>query len=265
VSISAKLKSARCFVLGVDVFCELTPEGLQKWQHQMYDSIMQAYQQQLAEYEDKLAAAAIEKGVQIFGRNPLENRRIERDELKKIIVMLLTKQPYLNMNAFEASVEPIMDLGRVCDDGPFIRFFENAFEWHNILYVTYPYFWGRHARWISSIHLSDPDPDFAAFLKAGAARVQVPVRPGFERTISHFCQFGEIWEGNDPPLIDDDLYVPIVDEISTNLGKLDAGVAYPPDSEPWEVVVPTDLVVLQDIDEVSAIRDVMTGEAIDLD
>jgi hypothetical protein len=265
VTVSAQLMTARSFVLGVDVFCQLTTEGFRKWQHQIYDAIMQAYQQQLADYEDKLNAAAIEKGVQIFGRNPLENRRLERDELKKIIVMLLTQQNYLDFNGFMPTLEPILKLDQVCADGPYVRFFENAFEWQNVLYVFYPYFWGRHAKWISSLQLTDTDPDFAAFLKAGAARVQVPVRPGFERAITHFCQFGQIWEGNDPPLIDDDLYVPIIDEISTNLGKLDDGVPYPPDSEPWEVTVPTDLVVLQDLDEVSAIRDVMTGSDIDLE
>jgi hypothetical protein len=157
-----------------------------------------------------------------------------------------------------------MNIFKACMNGSKIRFFENAFEWNNMTYVLYPYFWGRHARWISALHLTDPDLDFAAFLRAGAARVQVPVRPGFERAVAYFCQVGEIWEGNDVPLIGDSLYVPIVEEITENLGKLDEGVPYPEGSEPWEVTVPTSLVVVQNLEEIPNIRDILTGNPIKL-
>jgi hypothetical protein len=144
------------------------------------------------------------------------------------------------------------------------RFFENAFEWNNMVYVFYPYFWGRRPNWITALHLTDPDPDFAAFLKAGAARVQVPVRPGFEDAVAYYCQFREVWEGNDAPLIDDDLYVPIIDEITENLGKCDEGLPYPEDAQPWEVVVPTSLVLLQNLEEIPGIRDVLTNNTVRL-
>jgi len=127
----------------------------------------------------------------------------------------------------------------------------------------YPYFWSRHVRWTAALHLSDADPDFVAFLKAGAARVQVPVRPGFERAVAHFCQFGEIWEGHDAPLIDDDLFVPIIDEITESLGKPEEPPRpYPPNSQPWEVTIPTALVILQNLEEVPNIRDVLTDKPI---
>jgi hypothetical protein len=264
LSITRKLMNVRCFALGVDVFCQLTSVGLAKWQHDMYEAILQAYLQQKADYEEKLAAQAIQQGNQILGRNPLENRRLEREELKKLVIMMLTGSPYIGFNSFYAGAEPVMNVQKACEAGSTIRFFENAFEWTNMLNVFYPYFWGRKARWISALHLTDPDPDFAAFLKAGAARVQVPVRPGFERAVAHFCQYGAIWEGNDIPLRDDDLYVPIVDEITENLGKLVEGIPYPEDSKPWEVTVPTSLVVVQNLEEIPGIRDILTGTNINL-
>jgi hypothetical protein len=256
------LHLCKSFAIAIDVACQLTTEGFAKWQQQAYDAIMEAYLQQKADYEEKLAALGIQQGVKILGRNPLENRRIEREELKKLVLMMLTGDNDIARNSMLPSTEPLIDLAQACSNGSWIRFFENAFEWNNMLYVLYPYFWGRQARWISALHFTDPDLDFAAFLKAGAARVQVPVRPGFEKAIAHFCQFTEIWEGNDPPLTDDDLYVPIVDEIAENLGKLDEGVPYPPDSQPWEVRIPTSLVLVQNLDEVPGIRDVLTGNAI---
>lgn len=264
VAYAMHLMYSNSFTLGVDVFCELTNEGFADWQHDVYDSIMAAYLQQKADYEEKLAAQEIAEGIQILGRNPLENRRMEKDELKKLCVMMLTGQNHININLFKSSSPPRIDISKTCKIGSQIRFFENAFEWQNMLYVLYPYFWGRFAKWVSALHLTDPDPDFAAFLKAGAARVQVPVRPGFEKAVAHFCQFGKIWEGNDIPLKDDDLYVPIIDEITENLGKIEGGVPYPEDSEPWEVTVPTSLIVLQDLDEVANIRDILTGQNINI-
>jgi hypothetical protein len=266
IGVGLSMLQVQSFAAVVDVLCDLTDEGLAVWQHKVFDLIMQAFLKQKADYDDKVAALQVQKGaVTVVGRNPLENRKLERDELKKLIVMLLRNQATMDFNSFlTTSGAPIMDLAQVCENGKEIQFFESAFEWNNILYVLHPYFWGRNARWISALHFTDPDPDFGAFLRAGAARVQVPVRPGFERAVAHYCQFGTIWEGGEPPLMGDNLYVPIVDEISENLGKLDDGVPFPPGSKPWEVRVPTSLVLLQDLDEVSGIRDVLTGKPLDI-
>jgi hypothetical protein len=264
VSVGISTSYVAAFVVTVDVYCRLTAEGFAKWQHDTYAAIMEAYLNKKAIYEEKLAQMAIQKGVQVLGRNPYENRRIEREELKKLVAMTLMKNSYLSINSFYGGAEPVMNITKACENGSKIRFFENAFEWNNMTYVFYPYFWGRRARWISALHLTDPDHDFAAFLRAGAARVQVPVRPGFERAVAYFCQVGEIWEGNDVPLIGDDLYVPIVEEISENLGKLDLGIPYPEGSQPWEVTVPTSLVIVQNLEEIPQIRDILTGNPIQL-
>jgi hypothetical protein len=262
LGIAYNLRNVVNFTIAIDVHCRLTAEGFGKWQQQAYDAIMEAYLVQKADYEEKLAALAIQQGVKVLGRNPLENQRITREELKKLTLMMLTRSNSIARNSMLPGAEPNIDLPKACVNGAWIRFFENAFEWNNLLYVLYPYFWGRKARWISALHFTDPDPDFAAFLKAGAARVQVPVRPGFERAVAHFCQFGEIWEGNDPPLRDDALYVPIVEEIAANLGKLDDGVPYPEGSGPWEVKIPTSLVLVQNLEEIPGIRDALTGNVI---
>lgn len=251
--------------ISTDVYCRLTTEGEMAWKQEVYDAIMQSYEQMKANYEEKLAAQRIGEGVQILGRNPQENRKLESEELKKLVIHMLTGVTSIALNLYENVPDPRLEVERACKFGSQIRFFENAFEWQNMLYVLYPYFWGKKSKYVSALHMVDPDPDFAAFLKAGAARVQVPVRPGFEKAIAHFCQFGKIWEGNDAPLKDDELYVPIIDEITANLGKLDEGVPYPEGSTPWEVTIPTSLVVLQDIDEISGIADILTGLPIDMD
>jgi hypothetical protein len=264
VSFGYTILNGVSFAIGIDIHCKLTDEGLRKWQQQVFDGVIEAYEQQLAAYNEQQRLAELRQEGRTLGQNPLENRRVEANELKKWVLMILTHDASLARDSFMPGAEPVLNFKTTCKNGSFIRFFENAFEWKNLLYALYPYFWGRKARWSTALHFQDPDPEFAAFLKAGAARVQVPVRPGFEKAVAHFCQYGEIWEGHDPPLRSDKTYVPIVQEIIENLGKLDDGVPYPEDSQPWEVKVPTSLVVLQDLEEIPAITDSLTGDPIAL-
>lgn len=249
----------------IDLFCNLTSESIEKWQLQVYDAIMQSYYDQKTTYDAKMEARSIQRGVNISGNNPLENRKIEKEELKKWIIMILSNSPLLDINSFTYSPknsEPILDISKAYSNGKYIRFLENAFEWDNILYVFYSYFWGKKANWANTFNLTDVDIDFAAFKKAGAARVQLPVRKGFEKAIAYFCQTGVIWEGNDVPCIGDDLYLPIITEITENLGQPIEGTPYPPNSKPWEVVVPTSLVLLQDLSEIPIIRDMLSGDPV---
>jgi len=49
--------------------------------------------------------------------------------------------------------------------------------------------------WKNKFLLDDVDPQFGAFLRAGAARVVFPVRPCFEAALLHYLETGEIWNG----------------------------------------------------------------------
>lgn len=267
ISIAIRTLQIEAFAVAVDVICELDDaDGFASWQSKVYDLIIQAYLRQKQDYDEKVAALGVQQsGVPMLGRNPIENRRLERDEIKKLVIMVMRNQADMDFDPFlPVDGPPVMDLAKVQQNAAEIQFFENAFEWNNILYVLYPYVWGRRARWSTALQFTDPDLDFAAFLKAGAARVQVPVRPGFERAVAHYSQFGTVWEGGEAPLQNDSLFVPIIDEVTESLGKLDGGVPYPAGSQSWEVRVPTSLVLLQDVDEVSAINDVLTGKPIDI-
>ena len=108
-------------------------------------------------------------------------------------------------------------------DGKYIRRFEQAFEWKNMTYLFYPYFWGNKEDWVMLSKLDDDDPVFARFLQAGAARVLVPVRPGFEKSIIEYLELEDEWnaegtvitEGNET----DPLNISIVDEIKSQTGN----------------------------------------------
>ncbi len=246
LAVAVHYRSAFNFSLGIDVYCELTKEGFSSWQHSVYDAIMEAYRNQLAEYEEKLATASIQRGQNtIPGSDPASNATIIEEELRKLCIQLLTKHAAPGLDSMRPGEPPLIDTDKVCDHGSIIRFFEHAFEWNNLAYVMYPYFWGRKVRWADAIQLTGSDNSFTAFLKAGATRVQLAVRPGFEHVVAYFLQTGIIWEGNNPPLMNDSVYLPIIQEITENLGVLEDGVVYPQGAEPWEVNLPTSLVYLQ--------------------
>jgi len=257
----------KAFHVNAVAICELKPETRAAWQLNTYKAIMNAYERALADYNEQVAAAQIQAGVQIEGRNPEFNRRIERDELKKGTLRLLTNNfaatrvggDWRFSEAFNAMQDyghygyPDFDTGEAAVEGRMIQFFEQAFEWENMTYLLYPYMWGRKDKWDDVFPLDDPDPQFRDFLRAGAARVIVPVTPSYKETVLHYLNTNEIWNGGDPPTLDDPLYISIVDELKSeteddvddDLDACSVDSGYPCLVDEWEVKLPTDLVYLQ--------------------
>jgi hypothetical protein len=131
------------------------------------------------------------------------------------------------------------------DQAAFIRFFEQAFEWEHMIYLFYPYYWARRDNWYVSALADNPDPLFAEFLKAGSARVVVPVRLKLEGDVRYFLMTGQIWGGGEMPGITDTDYLPITEEIKA---RDDAPGDETPQGNPWEVSLPTTLIRLRNDD-----------------
>jgi len=234
--------------VGVEVKCQRTDRAMMKWRLDTHAKLTQAYKARLAEYEEKLAALEMQAGVAIEGMNPALNLGLMNDELKKHCVTVLTDQDFDAFGAIETGDYgiPQMDLDENAAEGPYVRFFEQAFEWEQMTWLAYPYFWGRKSRWRERVAYEDVDPVFNQFLKAGYCRVVVPVRPGFEGAIDHFMTYGEVWNGGPLPTISNPLYLPIADEIAE---RLDRPGDETPEGDPWLVRIPTTLVHLRPDDK----------------
>lgn len=233
------------FTLAIQVNCQRTQELLAKWRLSTFDAVRQAYLERVREFEGKLAELlARSAGVVVQGRNPTENRRTERTEIKKAALSLITAQRFESFDAMgTGSTYPEFDFDEAQAEGAYVRFFENAFEWEQMTYLFYPYFWGRKEHWIERFLTEDVDPQFAEFLRAGAARCVLPVRPGFEAAVLHYLETGEIWNGQDaPPDVTSPLYVSIVQEMRERTGDFDNET---PVGTPWDVRLPTTLVKLR--------------------
>jgi hypothetical protein len=127
--------------------------------------------------------------------------------------------------------------------GRFVQFLEQAFEWSQLSYLFYPYFWARMPQWLQLLSREDPaDPLFTEFLQSGSARVLLAVRPGYENAVLHFLATREPWSGGPSPVIGDPLYLPLYDEVR---GQQDDLAGATPDGDPWEFTLPTSLVYLE--------------------
>ncbi len=234
--------------IAVEVICEATDRALDLWRAETHAKLINAYRARLSEYEAKLAELEAQAPAEIVSGSSARNRALMVDEVKRACISVLTEQHFDQFSAVNSGAAnlPEIDFVENALEGSYVRFFEQAFEWENLSWVTYSYFWGRKSTWLDKVVIEDDDPDFQAFLKAGYLRVQIPVRPGFVDALDHFRVFGEPWQGGPLPSISDDLYLPIAEELAERLARPGDEV---PVGEPWEVRVPTTLVKLRSDDK----------------
>jgi len=258
--------SARCFHyipvgISIEIQCERTELAANKWRQDTYEKLRDAYFNMKSKYEEQLAAASIGSGVNITGQSPLENRRIEQTEIKKLSISILTGQIYDSFaGIFEgrANEYPEINFRRAREEKDYVKFFEQAFEWSNMTYVFYPYFWAKkYNKWLDLSTIQNNDSAHAAFLRSSYARVVVPVRRGFECALMRYYETGEkVWK-NIP--FENGIFDPEIDlddcESGSfyNLGIIEekleqSGADYENEKqyvESYEITLPTSLVILQ--------------------
>jgi len=234
--------------IAVEVICEATDRALDLWRAETHAKLINAYRARLADYEAKLAELEAEAPEEIDSGPSERNRALMIDEVKRACISVLTEQHFEMFDAIDkdAAGLPEINFTETQLEGPYARFFEQAFEWQNLSWMAYSYFWGRKSTWLDKVVIEDDDADFEAFLKAGYIRVQIPIRPGFVDAVDHFRIFGDTWQGGSLPAISDATYLPIAEEIAEKLGRPGNEL---PVGEPWEVRVPTTLVKLRSDDQ----------------
>jgi hypothetical protein len=229
IPVSLVTKNYENISVVANIACVLTDEKFQEWQIKTFNSIMNAYNDLQSRYDNAIKTARAQASDNLIsGTNPETNRETEKIELKKGCIALLTQQNYDLFDSMKRNAAPYGYPEIAFDDaeveGRFIQFFENAFEWTNMLYIFYPYFWGNKDEWVTISQIVDDDPLYTRFLQAGSARVQVPVRPGFEKSMLHFLNGNGIWYGEVTLVNSEDgqldpLYVSILDELKEQLSN----------------------------------------------
>jgi hypothetical protein len=199
------------YELNVVIKARRTAESFDAWRLATYSKVMEAYKQKQKAYDDWINTQEVNDafGFTGAGNNPLINREIEREELKKRAIEMFTGQRYESFDAATNGIQnvsgyPEILFNEAIKEGNLVKFFEQAFEWEHMTYIFYPYFWGRKSHWLTMKNIEDTsDPLFTKFLQAGQARVVVPARPDFENYLLMFnlmsnavSQLGCAWNFN---------------------------------------------------------------------
>lgn len=224
---------------------ELTPEARNAWLQKTFKAIIDSYEKALAIYEQKIAEEKA-TGIQIKGSNPGFYRQIENTVLRKNCISYMINRSANSTHGYGMAglttgstfTDYETDLSSTLDKyTAFLKFMEQAFEWENLSYYLYPYYWANKTEWTNLYQAEDVDPLFRAFLQSGMARVVATVRPGFEDAVQFYMATGKIWNGGEIPVIGDSLYLSIVDEMKQPKG-IKQGKA-------WITRLPTPLNILQ--------------------
>jgi hypothetical protein len=247
VPIAMTIVNAWGFTFTAELICERSDRLLDQWRIRTFNAIMQAYDDRHSAWEERQRAASVAAAGVITGTNPEINRQIERGELKRGVISLLSGSPLQAFGAItqpNPTAEPIIDVPAAVGQSPIISFYEQAFEWENTVYTLYPYFWGRRGSWRRAFEENGTDSLHDAFMRAGLARVVVPVRLGFEFVALWFLATGQVWlRGSPPPISNvDPLYRSIAAELLA-IDEADRGGVL--QGATWPAVTPTNLVYLQ--------------------
>ena len=228
---------SKYYHFNIEVQCMLSQDSLNQWKMKTFNSIMNAYNNKLDAYNSDVQNAKFEQEVK--GKNPTLNRQAEQTELKKRCIEIMTAQRFESFDAMQNNQGtlgyPEMDFNEASAQGNFIRFFEESFEWENMTYTLYPYFWGKKPNWLTTLQFNDDDVLFSNFLQSGSAKVVVPVNPAYNSAILQYLKSGEIWKGENVPATLQN--ISLMDEMS----NADAVV----EGERWAVKVPTTFIYLE--------------------
>tara|TARA_R110000737_G_C14619775_1_gene492776 strand:+ start:725 stop:4054 length:3330 start_codon:yes stop_codon:yes gene_type:complete len=194
VPIAVSLSTFFNFAATIEVECKRTNRALMEWQISTFNAIMNRYEILMEEYEEAISGEENFGSVDIQGKNPIENQKIILNELKRQVITQMTGQTFDEFDAMQENVGeygyPEQDVDEAFSEGQEIRFVEQAFEWENLQYLFYPYYWGKKKDWPITSRLEDTDPLFQAFLQAGSCRLNIAVRPGFVTAVNTYLSTG---------------------------------------------------------------------------
>lgn len=236
IPVSLLAKNYENLTANILVGCTRTPRRFEVWQVETYNSILAEYRRQLAEFQDKVRSTRAQQQIaSTSAAPPATLQEFVRVEIKRGAIQAISGQNFDLFDAVRPSADgaPIdVDQEEARAEGAYVQFLEQAFEWPAMSFALYPYFWGRKADWSKSAFASHSDALFGRFLRAGSARVVVPIRPGFEAAVKYFLEQGKPWLGGEAPVLRDtppagdstadapDVppYLSVVDEMTEQLG-----------------------------------------------
>jgi hypothetical protein len=217
------------------------------WQNAVWHQLHDAAAARLQEENARLQTERDTLWRALVGKDTLSLRRLEREEMLRLIMLWLLGPGTSYANApswVEATVNLMLadeiaflpeaakpatpspsfagvggaQWSQALLFGDLVKFVQEAVEWENLLYFLYPYFWGSEQQGRQKMLFEHPDPEHQNFLRAGYCRLVLTVRPGFEEDFTRLVETGSLGGATTSP------YLPIAEEIANRARTNYAGI-----------------------------------------
>ncbi len=170
-----------------------TATAWQQWYNTAVGVLRQAAYARFNDQRDLLRQQRAALVRQLEAPDTVTLRRMEREQVMRLVLQWLfpdfvgAGQVYQDADAAKPdSWQPAMEYGE------YIKFVHQAIDWDNALVLLYPYFWDNPANHAAKLYLDHPDAAHREFLRAGAARVVLAIRPGYEEEVVSLLDKGEL-------------------------------------------------------------------------
>ncbi|MGZ8915770.1 MAG: type II secretion system protein GspG [Candidatus Binatia bacterium] len=218
----------------INLTYQLSKDVLDKWQFAAWTQLRAAAEARHREEQERLQEERDQLWRLLNGKDTLSLRRLEREELVRLVMkwLLGPTYPLISTSTVEMTLgqlltnEETFQRSNKTPDSPtfsyvrekmwqeallfgdFVKFIHQAVEWENLLYFLYPYFWGSETIGRDKLLFEHNDTEHERFLRAGYARIVLPVRPGFEQSFTKLMEEGTLQGVSTQP------YITIAEEIA---------------------------------------------------
>lgn len=193
--------------LDISIFAKgkITDTHFNQWRAKSYERLVDAARGQFDLKRQALKREIDQLEQDLYRDDALVLRKIEIEEIMKGVLrwvlgpdfafypstlpgLSLSETSDLEYYDSQGNLKYQLDYENLLKHGDIIRFLHQAIEWENVLYILYPYFWTDDTRWDFKQSLYHTDYIHRSFLRAGAARVVLTIRPGFEKSFLSFME-----------------------------------------------------------------------------
>ncbi len=198
----------------LDVPADVDQETISAWQTKALDTMHQAAQDAYDAKRNILSNQRAALVLELSQFDALTLRQMEREEITKGVlrwlfgpsfslmpaaiqkVFVSMAQKNGNLDKMDVSALTSEQWEYMMEFGEFVKFLQTAIEWENMLFFLYPYYWGPPSEWDNLRFLDHPDALHRRFLRSGAARVVLSIRPGFEESFTALVDSGSFTQLN---------------------------------------------------------------------
>jgi hypothetical protein len=169
-----------------------TDQSMNAWRQNCWGILREAALARYQQLQDQLRIAMAAQQRAIAAADTLSLRRIEREYIMMACLEWLF--PFLNLQSgwFDGIGDTPTELDRVAgfQESVLIKLMHTAIDWDQMLITLLPFFWEQTQS--DRVFVDHADPLHREFLRAGAARVILPIRPGYETEIMSLFDLGYV-------------------------------------------------------------------------